>query len=184
MVTPLVEAQYLVSQYMGHTACSFYRSKAITNCIAEKSPQIRVIESDAMIRDYHFLKYATSYRCQRLCFPKVLNWYEGELREIANTNGFPLILDYDDVMSKDDCPIYNCARSSLAMCSDDILYRYMKASDYVTVTTDFLKKYYMNRLNLPESKFKVIVQNGGLLIFIMRKTLVEDLINSIKSLLL
>lgn len=152
---PLVN-QYFVSQYLGHSACSFYRSRAVTNCIAEMSSQIRVVESDSMVRDYVFLEHATSYRSQRLAFPKILEWYEGKLKEIADKNGFPLVLDYDDVMSYEECPIYNTARTSLAICTDDILYRYMKASDYVTVTTDVLKKYYMERLNLPESKFKVI----------------------------
>ena len=156
MVKPLVDASYLVAQFLGHSACAFYRSRVVTDCIAETNPRVRVIESDAMIHDTRFLEYATSYRCQRLGFPKIVEWYEGELKELADKKGFPLVLDYDDVMSYDDCPIYNCARSSLAICSDDILYRYMKASDYVTVTTDILKKYYMDRLNLPESKFKVI----------------------------
>ena len=155
-ILPLMDAQYHVSQYMGHNACSFYRSRTVTECIANISPRIRVMESDAMVHDYRFLEYATSYRCQRLGFPGILAWYEGELRDIAEKKGFPLILDYDDVMSYDDCPIYNCARDSLAICTDDVLYRYMKASDYVTVTTDILKKYYMERLNLPDSKFKVI----------------------------
>ena len=146
---------YCIASYLGTTACSFYRSRSITNYIAEYVPRTRIIESNALVHDYRFMQYATSYRAQRLGFPKILEWYEGELKEISDKNGFPLILDYD-VMSYDECPIYNGARTSLATCTDDILYRYMKASDYVTVTTDELKKYYMKRLNLPDSKFKVI----------------------------
>ena len=148
--------QFFANCYLGHTACSFYRSRSITNYIAEHIPRVRLMEADCLIHDRRFLEHCTAYKAQRLGFPKILEWWEGELKEIADKNGFPLILDYDDVMSYDECPIYNGARTSLATCTDDILYRYMKASDYVTVTTDELKKYYMKRLNLPDSKFKVI----------------------------
>lgn len=148
--------QYFVSQYFGHNACSFYRSKVVTNCIVENMYRVRVMESDALIHDMRFLQKCTSYRCQRLGYPDVINWYEGELKDISDKNGFPLVLDYDDIMCYDDCPAYNNGKDYLAMYTDELMLRYMKASDYVTVTTDILKKYYMNRYNLPDSKFKVI----------------------------
>lgn len=155
LLPPLVN-QYFVAQYQSFTACSFYRSRSISACIVENSPGNHLIESSALIHDFRFLEKCTSYRCQRLGLPGVLPWYSNELKGIADKNGFPLILDYDDVMVYDDCPIYNTARTSLAICEDKVLYGYMVSSDYVTVTTDILKQYYMKRYNLPDKKFKVI----------------------------
>jgi len=148
--------QFFAATFLGHSGCSFYRSRSVSSCIVESSLHNHLFESSAMIHDFRYLAKCTSYRLQRLCFPGILKWYKGELKELSDKNGFPLILDYDDVMTYEDCPLYNNARQDLAICEDDVIRGYMEASDYVTVTTDVLKQYYMNRYNFPDTKFKVI----------------------------
>lgn len=149
--------QFHASTYEGYNACSFYRSKAVTTCISEKvKDNIHFFECSAYLRDDTFLSLCDSYRLARLWKEAGLTYFIEYLNPIAKRNKFPIIVDYDDVMCPDVIPYYNRNKPNMFLCKDYDLKTYMDNSDIITVTTELLRDFYVDRLGIDTCKFSVI----------------------------
>jgi hypothetical protein len=78
------------------------------------------------------------------------------LKPASEDFGVWLIYDIDDVIIRDDIPLYNLARDSYTDEMVGHMYKIMKQVNLITVTTEVIAKYYQNKFKLPKDKFIII----------------------------
>jgi hypothetical protein len=96
-------------------------------------------------------------RLQRQVSDAQCNYFLKFLKPLSEQFGFWLVYEIDDVITYDEIPPYNMGKKAY---NNEQFFQNVKAmldaSDIITVTTDKLKEFYVNRYNINEKKFMVI----------------------------
>jgi len=123
-----------------------------------KSDIMRFIESTFNIHDIELLKNMTNIVYQKPASPGVTQNIK-LIKKLCDNYGIKLIADYDDIMKFEDLPKWNEGGKSYKA---DIIQNGIKdvveSLDIMTVTTETIKKYYIENYNI-DSERVVIIPN-------------------------
>ena len=137
--------------------CAFYRMRFPAMAAETMRKDVRSIESCKMIIDSRFYQDFRTVRVQRQVGPAQRQMFEQFLVPISKATGFWLSYEIDDVIHKDDIPLYNIGRDPY---QDDSLMDNISAmlnmSDFVTTTTPRIADYYAEKFNCPRDRIEVI----------------------------
>ena len=98
-----------------------------------------------MIFDINFYLRLKSVKIQRQATDAQTNFVK-ELAKLREQNGMSLVYEVDDIVFKDDIPDYNrCKEAFLEGNIADNIMELMNIVDEITVTCDFMKKYYQEK---------------------------------------
>lgn len=138
--------------YIDRFAVGHYRMLFVNQALSAKNRNRRILESPSPIRDYTFLGVCDSIRVQRLSTKLTKDWFDDVRKSFSDKR---IIYDVDDILIYEDIPDYNMYKNGFIDSTEHVKY-YMENSDIVTVSTKYLKEYYINKLGIPENKFVVI----------------------------
>lgn len=146
---------YFASTHIDHGGCSYYRILFISQLLSQLDGQSSFMDSRILFSHQALFPLLTSFRLQRSCSVRDLRWFRELLLPAKRRFGFPLIYEIDDILVRDDIPVYNCYRDIFREGAESIPI-YMDGSDAVTVTCAPLADYYSTKFGLPRDKFHVI----------------------------
>ena len=144
------------STHIDHGGCSYYRILFISQLISQRSGS-NVVFSDSrlLFSNASVFPSLSSFRLQRACYLDNLKWLHQALLPAKQKFGFPLVYEIDDILVREDIPVYNCYRDIFKE-GKEAIPCYMNASDAVTVTCAPLADYYSRKFGIPRGKFRVI----------------------------
>lgn len=137
--------------------CGFYRMKFPVMALQTIARNVRVIDSMKLIADPQFFRDIRVVRLQRQVSDQQADYFLNFLKPLQEAIGFWIVYEIDDVIGFEDIPPYNIGR--MAFNQETFfgnIQTMLQASDFVTVTTDALKKYYVDKYEVDESKFIVM----------------------------
>ena len=109
------------------------------------------------IGDPGFFRDIRQVRLQRQVNDAQCNYFLKFLQPLSQSIGFWIIYEIDDVIGYDDIPKYNIGRNSFKNKQFfKNIKQMLKSADFITVTTESLKKYYIKKFEIDEEKFIVI----------------------------
>ena len=133
-----------VNYLADYGGCGYYRCIA-PNLLLNLYQKAVVIESTSMIIDPKFYAGVKAVKLQRQATPQQLNFVR-HLKQISDQNKMKLIYEVDDVVFREDIPMYN--RNRDAFTSDDIynsIREILALADEITVTCDYFKEYMIEK---------------------------------------
>ena len=137
--------------------CGFYRMIFQKMALQTLTKDMKFIESFKFIADSKFYHDIKMVRLQRQVSNEQCSFFLNFLLPWSRIIGFWLVYEIDDVICHEDIPAYNCARTAF---DNNIFFSNVKlmldGCDFITVTTDRLKKYYVDKFFLDEKKVLVI----------------------------
>ena len=134
-----------INYYADYGGCGHWRMIWPEYClnIAQKAV---VSGSSMMITDPRFYEQVKCVKLQRQATESQLSFVNHLKSNVCERTGMRLLYEIDDVVFKDDIPIFNRCRD--AFDNDDIV-RYindiMNKVDEITVTCDYMREYYMDK---------------------------------------
>ena len=100
-----------------------------------------------LIPDEHFYADVKSVRLQRQATPQHAQFVD-HIKNIGTKYNFKLIYEVDDIIFREDIPDFNKAKSAFdSQEIVDSIVKMMKTCDQVSVSCDFMKNYYLEKLN-------------------------------------
>lgn len=135
--------------------CSYYRILFISQLLSQVYDHALFNDARLLFNYDRIFPVLSSFRLQRACSICDLKWFNEVMLPAKRRYGFPLVYEIDDILVRDDIPIYNCYRDIFKEGAASIPV-YMAGSDAVTVTCDPLADYYSSKFGLPRDKFRVI----------------------------
>jgi hypothetical protein len=149
---------YNIINYPADTGgCGFYRMIFQKMALQTLTKDMKFIESFKFIADGKFYQDIKMVRLQRQVSNEQCSFFLNFLLPWSRRIGFWLVYEIDDVVSHDDIPSYNCARVAF---DNNIFFdnvqQMLNGCDLITVTTDRLKKYYVDKYSINEKKVLVI----------------------------
>jgi O-antigen biosynthesis protein len=133
-----------VNYLADYGGCSFYRCMA-PNSMLNLYNKAVVIESTTMVLDPRFYQNIKAVKIQRQATPQQREFIK-YIKELSKQNNFKLIYEIDDIVFREDIPMYN--RNRDAFLSDDIrnsIMDIMNMCDEITVTCDFFRDYLIEK---------------------------------------
>lgn len=146
---------YFASTHIDNGGCSYYRILFISQLLSQRYDNISFCDSRLLFSYKEIVPILSSFRLQRSCSNKDLGWFRELILPMKRRFGFPIVYEIDDILVRDDIPVYNCYRDIFKEGADSIPV-YMDGSDAVTVTCDPLADYYSAKFGIPRNKFHVI----------------------------
>jgi hypothetical protein len=139
------------------SGCSFYRMQTPYYGVRSLTKNHTFIESRKLIGDSNFYKDLDHIRVQKLCNDGAFDFFFKFLLPLSDRYGITITYDIDDVMIYEDMPIYNAGRIGYESESYyNNMSAIMRSCHFVTVTTEELKKYYVDRLDLNPAQVLVM----------------------------
>ena len=135
--------------------CSYYRILFISQLLSQIYDQALFCDVRLRLNYGAMFPFLSSYRLQRACSLRDLKWFRDVILSARKQYGFPVIYEIDDILVRDDIPLYNCYRDIFKEGADAIP-AFMNDSDVVTVTCASLADYYNSKFGIPRNKFRVI----------------------------
>ena len=135
--------------------CSYYRVLFISQLISQLYANATFCDARLLFNNTGLFPSLSSFRLQRACGVRDIQWFENILLAAKRAYGFPVVYEIDDILVRDDIPEYNCYRDIFREGAQAIPV-FMNGSDAVTVTCDPLADYYSRKFNIPRAKFRVI----------------------------
>jgi len=135
-----------VNYLADYGGCSFYRCMA-PNMLLNLYQKSVIIESTAMVLDPRFYQGVKAVKIQRQATP-IQREFVRMLREMSKQLGFKIIYEIDDIVFREDIPLFN--RNRDAFTSDEIrnsIIDILELCDEITVTCDFMKDYFKSKTN-------------------------------------
>jgi hypothetical protein len=133
-----------INYYADYSGCGFWRLIWPGHLLCAHQKAI-VHGSTVMCFDPRWYTNTQVVRVQRQATSHQRKFYEF-LKELSQKMNFRLIYEIDDIMFYEDIPSYNKFKPAFA--SDEIrnnAIAMMQMSDEITVTCEFMKKYYMEK---------------------------------------
>jgi len=143
------------STHIDAGACSYYRILFISQLLSQIYNQALFCDARLRFNFKELFPFLSSYRLQRACSVNDLKWFRDVIIPAKRQYGFPVIYEIDDVLVRDDIPVYNCYRDLFKEGAESIP-AFMNESDVVTVTCAQLADYYSRKFGIPRNKFRVI----------------------------
>jgi glycosyltransferase involved in cell wall biosynthesis len=153
---PEPDRNYLfASTHIDAGGCSYYRILFISQLLSQLTQNVAFCDSRLLFSYQKLFPVLSSFRLQRACSIRDLEWFHSILLPAKEQYGFPLVYEIDDILVLDDIPVYNCYRGIFKEGKDSIPF-YMKGADAVTVTCAPLADYYSSKFGIPRDKFHVV----------------------------
>ena len=149
------KSYYFASTHIDHGGCSYYRILFISQLLSQQYNNVAFCDSRLLFSYREIVPILSSFRLQRACSVKDLTWFREVILPMKRRFGFPMIYEIDDILVRDDIPVYNCYRDIFKEGADSIPV-YMEGSDAVTVTCGPLADYYSAKFGISRDKFHVI----------------------------
>ncbi len=143
------------STHIDNGGCSYYRILFISQLLSQIYDHVFCCDARLRFTAAELFPLLSSYRLQRACSLRDLPWFHDVILTAKRRHGFSVIYEIDDVLVRDDIPLYNCYRDIFQEGAEAIP-AYMNGSDVITVTCDQLADYYSTKFGIPRSKFHVI----------------------------
>ena len=140
------------------SGCGFYRMKFPMLALeTAMNKSIRFVDSQLLITDPTFFRGVRTIRVQRQVNDIQAQYFLNVLKKISNSQGQWIIYEIDDVIGYEDIPEYNLAKDAF---KNKFFFSNVKsmlhASDLITVTTEALKMYYVEKFEVEAEKVIVI----------------------------
>ena len=135
--------------------CSYYRILFISQLLSQVHDRALFCDARILFNYKEILPLLSSFRLQRACTVRNLEWFRDVLLPAKNEFRFPAVYEIDDILVHEDIPVYNCYRDIFREGKDSIPI-YMNGCDAVTVTCAPLADYYSRKFGIPRTKFRVI----------------------------
>ncbi len=143
------------STHIDSGGCSYYRILFISQLLSQIHERAVFCDTRLLFAYRDVFPNLSCFRLQRACSVGDLAWFRGLILPAKQKYRFPVIYEIDDILVRDDIPVYNCYRDIFKE-GRDALPVYMDGSDAVTVTCTPLADYYSGKFGLPRDKFHVI----------------------------
>ena len=133
-----------VNYLADYGGCSFYRCMA-PNSMLNLYNKAVILESTTMVLDPRYYQNIKAVKVQRQATPQQREFVKF-IKELSKQNNFKLIYEIDDIVFREDIPMYN--RNRDAFLSDDIrnsILDIMNMCDEITVTCDFFRDYLIEK---------------------------------------
>ena len=137
--------QRAVNYYADYGGCGHWRMIWPEYClnIAQKAV---VSGSSMMITDPRFYEQVKCVKMQRQATEAQLTFVKHLKQNVSARTGMRLVYEIDDVVFKDDIPIFNRCRDAF---NDEKIVQYileiMNQVDEITVTCEYMRQYYMSK---------------------------------------
>lgn len=143
----------VVSDYsaIGHYRILFPEMRART-----VSSSMSFIDSSQYLGDRNLYSSVRTVKIQRPFHVAQYAFIKDFLKPLSDRLGFWIMMDVDDCLVYEDVPKYNIAREMLGKESTDMLRRSMDLADVITVTTNYIRDYYVSKFDMDVRKFVVI----------------------------
>jgi glycosyltransferase involved in cell wall biosynthesis len=135
--------------------CSYYRILFISQLLSQVYSRALFCDTRLLFNYQAVFPALSSFRLQRACSIRDLRWLREVLIPAKDMFHFPVVYEIDDILVREDIPVYNCYRDIFKEGKDSIPI-YMNTSDAVTVTCAPLADYYSRKFGLPRGKFRVV----------------------------
>jgi hypothetical protein len=137
--------------------CAHYRMKFNYWAVASTKTNIQFIESVKLLPFQQMYVDTRVVRMQRQVNDTQSQYIQNFLMPLSEVHGFWNIYEVDDVLHQDDVPKYNAGweKYQNPKFANNISNN-MNACDFVTVTCDELKNYFINRFKVSKEKLIVI----------------------------
>lgn len=137
--------------------CGHYRMKFPAMAAQTLRRDVRIVESTKMIPLPDFYRDIRMVRVQRQVSDIQCEYMMKFFKPLSQRMGFWLCYEIDDVIGPDDIPMYNMGRSAYQQPSfKENIKMMLNMVDFVTVTTEELKKYYHEKFEVPNENIVVI----------------------------
>lgn len=139
-----------ISYLADYGGCSWYRCMAPDLMINLYNKAV-IIESTTMVLDPRFYHGIKAVKIQRQATP-IQKEFVKMLKEISKQVGFKIIYEIDDIVFREDIPVYN--RNRDAFVPDEIrssILDILEMCDEVTVTCEFMKNYFDEKMGVKKS---------------------------------
>jgi len=143
------------STHIDTGGCSYYRILFFSQLLSQRFINAAFCDSRLLFKNNEVFPKLSSFRLQRACSVRDLAWLKQVILPAKERYGFPFIYEIDDILVREDIPVYNCYRDIFKEGGVSLPY-YMGASDAVTVTCATLADYYSGKFGIPREKFRVI----------------------------
>jgi len=133
-----------VNYLADYGGCSWYRCMA-PNLMLNLYQKAVLLESTTMVLDPRYYQQVKAVKIQRQATPAQREFVKF-LKQLSKEHGFKLIYEIDDVVFREDIPLYN--RNRDAFTSDEIrgsIMDIMNMCDEVTVTCDYMRDYFIDK---------------------------------------
>ena len=135
--------------------CSYYRILFISQLLSQIYDNTLFSDARILFNSKDLFPILSSFRLQRACSVRDVEWFSKFLLAAKEIYRFPVVYEIDDILVKDDIPVYNCFRDIFKEGKESIPV-YMNGSDAVTVTCPQLADYYSGKFGIPREKFRVV----------------------------
>ena len=137
--------------------CGHYRMLFPAWALRTIRRDIRFIESFKLIIYPEFFRDLRVIRLQRQVNDAQAKYFLDFLVPVSKSQGQWIIYEIDDVIGYEDIPAYNVAKSAFNNKKFfDNVKNMLTAADFITVTTESLKMYYVNKYQIEADKIIVI----------------------------
>jgi len=137
--------------------CGHYRMKFPVWSLQTNAKNIRVIDSMKLIGDPRFFYDIRCVRIQRQVNDAQCDYFLKFLKPLSDSIGFWTIYEVDDVIKYEDIPLYNHGRTAYENKQFFAnVKNILQGCDFLTVTTDTLRQYYIDNYELEEDKVVTI----------------------------
>jgi O-antigen biosynthesis protein len=133
-----------VNYLADYGGCSWYRCMA-PNLMLNLYQKAVLLESTTMVLDPRYYHHIKAIKIQRQATPAQREFVKF-LKQLSKEQGFKIIYEIDDVVFREDIPMYN--RNRDAFTSDEIrgsIMDIMNMCDEITVTCDFMRDYFIDK---------------------------------------
>lgn len=142
--------------HQNYSACDFYRCIFPSIALSEKCPG-RVYHTVVPYLEENYYRMCGVVKIHRWSTSSQLDKFTNILLRYKNAYGYSIIYDADDIMFAEDFPQYNIARSYYMNAQvRKAIVNMMTYSDYISVSTEYLRDYYAYKLQIPKNRFIVI----------------------------
>lgn len=135
--------------------CSYYRILFISQLISQVYEQALFCDARLLFNSRDYFPMLRSFRLQRGCAVRDAQWFRDVILPAKERFGFPVVYEIDDILVRDDIPVYNCYRDIFVQGKDAIPV-FMDGSDAITVTCAPLADYYNRKFGIPRDKFRIM----------------------------
>ena len=134
----------VVSYYADYSGCGFWRM-IWPEHVLNAYQQVVIAGQTTMVLDPKYYEGIQCVRVQRQATPNQLKFLE-HLKKISQELGFRIIYEVDDIVFREDIPVYN--KFKVAFDADDVRessQAIMELCDEMTVTCPFMREYYKGK---------------------------------------
>lgn len=140
-----------------NSGCSFYRMLAPKLAVKSVIKNINFTETERFLADQDWFRDVNLVHMQRQVSNPQHDYFTKFIVPLSNQTGMWVVYNVDDAIHKDDIPKYNQAWHAYQ--SDELMdniKNMLQATDFLLVTTDYIKEYYIRRFEIEPDKVIVI----------------------------